>query len=91
MDNTSTRRGNKMAQLTEEMEIEALITLGLLKFMEKKWEPAFLRDFIKSAELKKIIETKQPSEVLEYLEVWVECAIEEIEDKWKSLVTRKVE
>lgn len=70
---------------SEIREIEALNRLRQMVYFEEKWIPTFLKLFIKSSKLRRVIEKQRPQEILNYLEVWVESVINEIEDKRKLL------
>lgn len=55
-------------------------------FLQEKWVPIFLEDFIERAGLVEAVKSPDPVEVLDYVQVWAEAAIEEIEVKKKELL-----
>lgn len=55
-------------------------------FLEDQWVPAFLSDFIERGQLVESARGNDPKAVLEDIGVWVESAMEEIEDKRRTLI-----
>jgi hypothetical protein len=55
-------------------------------FLDTRWRPAYLRDFIEEGELVSMATAEDPQEVLMGVSVWAEVAIEEIESKRRELL-----
>ena len=57
-----------------------------LDFLNNKWAPAYLKDFIQSGDLVKMASGTDPNAVLEDVQLWVEVAMEHIDAKKKELI-----
>lgn len=55
-------------------------------FLETRWIPTYLRDFIKEGELIESAKGEDPKVVLEDVQIWTEVALEEIEDKKREML-----
>lgn len=55
-------------------------------FLEKRWIPAFLQDFMQSGQLIQIARGSDSMQVQEDVQAWVEVAIETIEEKKRELL-----
>ena len=56
------------------------------KFLNTKWNPNYIKDFIKSGELIESAQGSNPTEVLEDVQLWAEVAVEEIQDKKNEML-----
>lgn len=57
-----------------------------LTFLNNRWIPTYLNDFIENGELIKLAQRPDSVEVFDGVSTWVEVAIEEIENKKKELL-----
>lgn len=57
-----------------------------LQFLNERWNPTYLKDFIESGELVARAQKPDPAQVLTEVGVWVEVALEEIEEKKRILI-----
>lgn len=55
-------------------------------FLDTRWTPAYLREFIQTGELVRLATRPDPTEVLEGVGVWAEVAVQEIADKRRELM-----
>jgi hypothetical protein len=58
-----------------------------LTFLNNRWIPTYLNDFIQNGELIRLAQNTDPIEVFDGVSAWVEVAIEEIENKKNELLT----
>jgi len=57
-----------------------------ISFLENKWVPHYIEDFIKEGELVESAKGSDPKKVLEDVQLWAEVALEEIENKKRELI-----
>ena len=57
-----------------------------LIFIQNEWTPVFLKDFLNRADLVMVVKDSEPVDVLDYVQLWAEAAIEQIEAKKKELI-----
>jgi hypothetical protein len=56
-------------------------------FFQNKWLPAYIDDFMKAGDLRGRSQTVDPKERAQRVNVWVQVAMEEAEDKRKELMS----
>lgn len=56
-------------------------------FLETRWMPTYLADWIKNGELVPMAQNPEPAKAFEGVSAWVEVAIEDIEKEKKELLT----
>lgn len=56
------------------------------RFLNTRWVPIYLEGFILDGELAESVQGSDPAVVLEDVQLWVEVAMEEIEDKKRELL-----
>ncbi len=62
------------------------LRIQTITFLEIRWIPAYLEDYIQTGELVKIARDSDPTLVLEGVQDWVEFAMENIETKKRELI-----
>jgi hypothetical protein len=56
------------------------------QFLQTRWTPLWLKEFIADGELIQKVKGSDPVQVLEDVQLWTEVAIEEIQDKRRELI-----
>ena len=62
------------------------LRIQTLTYLENRWIPIYLNEFIKSGDLIALAKDPDPVKTFEGVSAWVEVAIEEIENKKKQLL-----
>ncbi|MBI5057184.1 MAG: hypothetical protein HZB61_11290 [Nitrospirae bacterium] len=57
-------------------------------FLYNKWNPAYIKDFVKNGGLIERVHGTDPAQVLGDVQLWAEVAVEEIEGKRKEMLDR---
>ncbi len=63
------------------------IRMQTTTFLETRWTPVYLADFIKNGDLVAMAKDPDPVKAFEGVSAWAEVAVEEIENKKKELLT----
>ncbi len=64
----------------------ASLRLQINAFIDTRWTPTYLREFIRDGELVALATASNPTEVLNGVGAWAEVAVEEIEAKRRELL-----